>query len=431
MRANTQVTSIILAGGQGSRLYPLTKYRSKPAVPLGGKFRLIDIPISNCLHADIRYIWVVTQFSSESLHRHIFSTYRMEPFDTGFISILAASQTVDNKGWYQGTADAVRKNLSFFKDAHPNIMILSGDHLYKMDYRKFLDFHLAQDADITVAALPVSKNRISEFGVLKANDTLQITDFAEKPKEDSKINSFTINFANASQCLEDFNLSPEKPYLASMGIYIFKKQVLFKMLENTEYRDFGKDIFPQSIKQHKVIAYPFSGYWEDIGTIKAFFNTQLALTDTAPSFNFHDVDNPIFTRARFLPAAKIQSAQITNAIVAEGSVIEQSTLNKCVIGIRSIIRSGCDLEKVVMMGSDYYENLEDREKYSKLYAAEMGIGKNTVIKNAIIDKNARIGNNVQLINKDHVQEGEIGEIVIKDGIIVVPKTTVIPDGFVL
>ena len=429
MSFDEKVTSIILAGGQGSRLHPLTRYRSKPAVPIGGKFRLIDIPISNCLHADIRNIWIVTQFASESIHRHIFSTYRMDPFDKGYISILAAAQTAEHKGWYQGTADAVRQNLRFFESAYNNIMILSGDHLYRMDYKKFLEFHQENDADISISVIPMPEDRVPELGILKIDKDNRIVDFVEKPTDENVIKDFTIPASVKKLLKENLGVTTDKTHFASMGIYLFKKKVLFDLLNNCDHDDFGKQIIPRNIEKLKVFAYPFNGYWEDIGTIKSFFDAQIALTKVVPEFNFFDEDKPIYSNPRFLPAAKFNSAQVESSVISEGSIIDRSFIRDSVIGVRSIVRNNCVLEKIVMMGADFYEN--DLTKKQNKGNPALGIGENSVIKNAIVDKNARIGRNVHLINKNSVENGEFGDIVIKDGIIVIPKGTVIEDDFLL
>jgi glucose-1-phosphate adenylyltransferase len=307
--SDPRVTAIILAGGQGQRLHPLTETRSKPAVPIGGKFRLIDIPISNCLHHNIRTIWVLTQFASESLHRHIFQSYRMDAFSGGFVSVLAAAQTVDNRGWYQGTADAVRKNMTNFRRAGDTILLLSGDHLYRMDFNKFLDFHHEHQADITLGVVPIERPKVAHLGILKMDAMSQIVDFVEKPKDDAVIDQFII--PQVLRQTEPFASSdPQKSHVGSMGVYIFSKKVLFDILEQYQYDDFGRQIIPAAIGKYRVFAYPFNGYWEDIGTIRSFFNAQIELTKPNPPFNFYDQQQPIFTRPRFLPAAKITGSII-------------------------------------------------------------------------------------------------------------------------
>lgn len=420
--SNPPVTAIILAGGQGSRLHPLTESRSKPAVPIGGKFRLIDIPISNCLHHNIRTIWVLTQFASESLHRHIFQTYRLDAFSGGFVSVLAAAQTVDSKGWYQGTADAVRKNMANFKKAGETILLLSGDHLYRMDFNKFLKFHHDNKADITLGVIPIERAKVSELGILKMNASSQVIDFVEKTKDQSVIDQFAIP-AELREKEPFSSADPEKTHVGSMGIYIFNKKTLFDILDKYQYDDFGRQIIPAAIDKYRVLAYPFNGYWEDIGTIGSFFNAHIDMTRQVPPFNFYDQDKPIFTRARFLPAAKITGSTINSSIVCEGSMIENASVSDSVLGLRSIIRSGSRLSKVIFMGADFYESNNPNE-------LTLGIGRNCMISNAILDKDIKIGDNVQLINKEGILEGEKDGLHIKDGIIVVPKSMDIPSGYV-
>jgi glucose-1-phosphate adenylyltransferase len=419
--ATDKVTSIILAGGQGTRLHPLTDARSKPAVPIGGKFRLIDIPISNCLHNGIRSIWVLTQFASESLHRHIFQSYRMDSFSGGFVSVLAASQTPDSKGWYQGTADAVRKNMVNFRKAGDTILLLSGDHLYRMDYQKFIKFHNDNNADITLAVIPVERIKVRELGIMKLDNDSKVVKFVEKPTDKSIVDEFEI--PENLRAKNDLFGSEEKTHVGSMGIYLFNKKVLFDLLNRYDYDDFGKQIIPAAISDYNVFAYPFNGYWEDIGTIKAFFDAHIDMTKKNPPFTFFDQDKPIFTRARFLPAAKISGASINSSIVCEGSIIDVATISDSIIGLRSVIRSGSKLTRVILMGADYYENEPDD--------IGLGIGKNCVIENAIIDKDVRIGDDVFLVNKDRIQNGEKEGVFIRDGIIIVPKSTRIKSGFQL
>ncbi|MDG5816340.1 glucose-1-phosphate adenylyltransferase [Chitinispirillales bacterium ANBcel5] len=413
-----QITSIILAGGQGRRLHPLTKARSKPAVPIGGKFRLIDIPISNCLHHGIRQIWVLTQFASESLHRHIFQTYRMDNFSKGFVSVLAASQTLDSKGWYQGTADAVRKNLTNFRQSGENILLLSGDHLYRMDFHNFLKFHQEHEADISLSVVPVERSKVSELGIMKMDANYKVLDFVEKPKDDSVIDNFELPLQLRPP--KDNGSDEERSHVGSMGIYLFKKQVLIDLLDKYDFDDFGKQIIPAAISNYNVAAYPFSGYWEDIGTIKAFFDSHISLTTPNSPFNFYDQEKPIFTHARFLPAAKISGSSIDSSIVCEGSMIENATIADSVIGVRSVIRKGCNLSRVIFMGADYYDE-----------HGTMGIGKNCRIENAILDKDVHIGDDVNLTNVENIQNGERDGIIIRDGIIAVPKGMHVPSGYTL
>jgi len=414
------VTSIILAGGQGTRLHPLTQSRSKPAVPIGGKFRLVDILISNCLHHGIRTIWVLTQFASESLHRHIFQAYRLDPFSGGFVSVLAASQSVDNKGWYQGTADAVRKNLSNFAEAGDMVLLLSGDHLYRMDFTDFIRFHQEKKADITLSVIPVPRSQVSELGIVKMDNESKVLDFAEKPKDEATVNSFAVP-QNLRLVTHD---GEERTHVGSMGIYLFNKKVLFDVLKEYDYDDFGKQIIPAAMKKYGVYAYPFGGYWEDIGTIRAFFEAHIAMTSATPPFNFYDEAHPIFTNARFLPAAKVSGSNIDSSIVCEGSMIENAKIVNSVVGVRSIIRDGSHLFRVVLMGADTYET----EGFS---GPHMGIGQNCHIRNAIIDKDVCIGDGAVLINKDSIVNGEKDGIIIKDGILIVPKGVNVPPRYVL
>lgn len=416
-----RVTSIILAGGQGRRLHPLTQSRSKPAVPIGGKFRLIDIPISNCLHHGIRHIWILTQFASESLHRHIFQTYRMDNFSKGFVSILAASQTNDSKGWYQGTADAVRKNLKNFKQAGETVLLLSGDHLYRMDFQKFINFHYEHNADLTLSVVPVPRSQVSELGILKMDSDYRVLDFVEKPKDDETVKDFELPMNLRGK---DPTSGEERTHVGSMGIYLFNKEVLLDILDKYEYDDFGKQIIPAAISNCNVYAYPFEGYWEDIGTIKAFFDAHIALTSKEPPFNFYDQENPIFTHARFLPAAKFAGSTIDSSIICEGSMISNAVISDSVVGVRSVIRNGTHLSRVILMGADYYDaEAKDGEG--------LGIGSNCRIENAIIDKDVRIGDNVHLTNAENIRNGERDGIIIRDGIMVVPKGMSIPSGYVL
>jgi glucose-1-phosphate adenylyltransferase len=418
---NANVTSIILAGGQGSRLHPLTQSRSKPAVPIGGKFRLIDIPISNCLHHGIRTIWVLTQFASESLHRHIFQSYRLDAFSGGFVSVLAASQTVDNKGWYQGTADAVRKNITYFHEAGDMVLLLSGDHLYRMDFSQFIRFHRSNNADISLSVVPVPRSEVPELGVLKMDANHRVLDFIEKPKDEAVIKEFEMPHELRKPATGG---KEEATHVGSMGIYLFNKKVLFDVLSEFDYDDFGKQIIPAAMHKYKVYAYPFSGYWEDIGTIRAFFDAHMAMTEPNSAFNFYDEKNPIFTNARFLPAAKIIGSNIDQSIICEGCMIDNAKIDNSVVGVRSIIRNGSHLSRVVLMGADYYETASSTGPH-------VGIGRNCHIRNAIIDKDVSIGDSAVLINKDSIVNGERDGIVIKDGIIIVPKGVTVPPSYVL
>ncbi|UCF63861.1 MAG: glucose-1-phosphate adenylyltransferase [bacterium] len=424
----SQVVTIILAGGQGSRLFPLTKIRSKPAVPIAGRFRLIDIPISNCIHSNLKKIFISTQFSSESLHRHIFVTYRFDNFTKDFVTILSAEQTLESRDWYQGTADAVRQNLRFLRSEGDLILILSGDHLYRMDYRKFIDFHVAKKADISISVHPVHYEQTPEFGVMKVNRNGRIESFFEKPKnhEDQEKMRVPQGFFN------QLGIDPAgHTHLASMGIYLFNWEVLKSLLEKTDFEDFGKGIIPHSLNKHKVYGYFYNGYWEDIGTIKSFFETHMDLTSTLPKFNFYDEEKPIFTHPRFLPGSKILSAQVTNSILCEGSIINRSTVSQSIVGIRTRIGENSNIHRAVVMGSDFFESKEQLMKNGEKGIPNIGIGNDCFIQNAIIDKNARIGHGVKLVNERGIREEVTDNYVIRDGIIVIPKNAVITNGTVI
>ncbi len=418
------MSAVILGGGRGTRLDPLTKVRAKPAVPIGGKFRLIDIPMSNCLHSGVRDIFILTQFNTESLHRHIYNTYRFDNFSQGSIRILAAQQTAESQDWYQGTADAVRKNISFLHDCGDNIIILSGDHLYRMDYKTFLDFHLEMEADISIAVKPIFEGEAGGFGILKADEKGTITSFYEKPKEQKVLDDYRID----EKLFSNFKIEPEgRSHVASMGIYIFKKEVLFELLADNDKEDFGKEIIPDCLDRKKVAAYFFDGYWEDIGTVRAFFDAHMDFTNPVPRFNFYDERYPFYTRPRYLPASKINKCQINQSIIAEGSILLGSIIENSVIGIRSYIDEGTLVQRSIIMGNARYETIEQRIVNEYRQSPNMGIGKNCIIRNAIIDMNCSIGNNVQIINKDNRQEAEEELFTIRDGIIIIAKGTVIPD----
>jgi len=422
------IVTIVLAGGQGSRLYPLTKIRSKPAVPIAGRFRLIDISLSNCIHSGLRKIFIMTQFATVSLHRHIFLTYRFDEFTKGFLTVLSAQQTLDNRDWYQGTADAVRQNLFFLQDRGDLVLVLSGDHLYRMDYMKFIDFHLSKKADITIAVSPVSREQAPEFGVMRLNGSGQITAFKEKPKDAEALELLKTPY----EALGVWNIPPEgRTHLASMGVYLFNWDTLKEILENNDFRDFGKDVIPHAVQTKRVFGYLFSDYWRDIGTIKSFFEANLELTDPLPQFNFYDEDRPIFTQARFLPGSKILAAEVSSSILCEGSIINRSRIERSIIGIRSRVGENSILERTVMMGADFFESKEEISANKAGGVADIGIGRDCVIRNAIIDKNARIGNGVRLVNSRGVADESADNYVIKDGIIVIPKNAVIPDGTVI
>jgi len=422
------MTALILGGGRGSRLDPLTRMRAKPAVPIGGKFRLIDIPISNCIHSGIREMFILTQFNTESLHRHIHAAYRFDNFSNSHIRLLAAQQTSENQDWYQGTADAVRKNLHYLKSAKDDIIILSGDHLYRMDYREFHRYHKKMNADMTIAVKPIVRHEASEFGILKADEKGWITDFVEKPNTDELLDEYKVG----PKLFETFKLEQaDRTHIASMGIYIFKKKVLFDLLDKNDKEDFGKEIIPDSINKNKIAAYFFDGYWEDIGTMHAFFNSHFELTQPLPRFNFYDEEYPFYTHARFLPASKIYNCQINQAIVAEGGILLGSIIEHSVIGIRSFIEEGTFVQRSIIMGNTRFETLEERNANRSKGTPNLGIGNNCIIRNAIIDLDCRIGNNVQLINKDKKENYEGENYSIRENIIIIPKDSTIPDNTII
>ncbi len=420
------VLAIILGGGRGTRLYPLTKFRAKPAVPIGGKFRLIDIPISNCLHWNIRKIMVLTQFNTASLHRHIAQSYRFDSFSDSFLQILAAQQTIDDSNWYQGTADAVRKNIHYIKHQKVStVVVLSGDQLYRINLRDFMNQHQANNADITIAVKPVTREQAVDFGILQIDGRKRIIRFVEKPKEKAQLDELFT--PNTYLDIKDKDLN----YIASMGIYIFKKDVLIDLLEHNVKEDFGREVIPDSIADHQVFAYVFTDYWEDIGTIKAFFEANLDFANPIPHFDFYNEDTPIYTRKRFLPGSKIENCDVHYSLISDGSIIEGSKLTNTVIGTRSIIRANTYLERVVMMGADYYESLEEKAEDARRQRSQVGIGRNCVIRNAILDKNVRIGEGARILNEKGLQNFAHDRYNIVDGIVVIPKDVEIPDGFVI
>ena len=425
------VLSIILGGGAGTRLYPLTKLRAKPAVPLAGKYRLIDIPISNCINSDIQKIYVLTQFNSASLNRHITRAYNFPGFSEGFVEVLAAQQTKDNPEWFQGTADAVRKYIWLFKEWDIDYyLILSGDHLYRMDYRDFVQRHIDTKADITLSVLPIDEARASEFGVMKIDDSGRIIQFSEKPQGDA-LKAMAVDTSILGISPE---IAKEQPYIASMGIYVFNKDVMIKLIEGSGYTDFGKEILPNCAKDHSLQAYPFQGYWEDIGTIKSFYEANLALTQQPqPPFSFYDEQAPIYTRSRYLPPTKLLDCQITESIVGEGCILKKCRIDHCVLGVRSRIEADCIIEDSLLMGSDLYEPFAERKPGLKKGYVPLGIGAETTIRGAIIDKNARIGRNVKIINKDKIEEAQREEegFIIRSGIVVILKNAIIPDNTVI
>lgn len=418
--------AVILGGGAGTRLYPLTASRSKPAVPIAGKYRLVDIPISNCINSNIKRMWVLTQFNSASLNKHIKNTYQFSAFSTGFVDILAAEQTPDNPSWFQGTADAVRQSLRHIEQHDCDyILILSGDQLYQMDFQEMIDKHRATNADISIATIPVVEREASEFGIMKVGDNGMITSFIEKPKRELLPDWISDTGAEMQQ--------QGRHYLASMGIYIFNKKLLFDLLleEHKDSTDFGKEIMPNSIGRYKVASFQYDGYWTDIGNIYSFFEANLALTEDIPQFNLFDSDQTIYTRARMLPPAKISGTTLEHTIIAEASIINASRIENSVIGIRSRIGTGTNLVSCYMMGADYFETLEQMADSRANGLPKIGIGDRCYLKNCIIDKNVRIGDDVRIIGGDHLEPADHPLYTIKDGIVVIKKNAVVPNGFQL
>jgi glucose-1-phosphate adenylyltransferase len=429
-----KVLGLILGGGKGTRLYPLTKDRSKPAVPFGGNYRLIDIPISNCINSGINKVFVMTQFNSASLNRHIIQTYKFDIFHNGFVDILATEQTVESAemGFTQGTADAVRRALKHFnsyKDSKSAkyVILLSGDQLYRMDYRQILAVHIEQNADITLGVIPICEEEISRFGVLKMNESGRIVSFIEKPKNPDQVKDWDIPEKYVIEGCEG------KTRLGSMGIYVFNIDTLYDvLLTHPEMLDFGKEVIPYSIEnKYNVSGFVYDGYWEDIGTIKTFHTANIELTKDKGAFNLYEPTFPFFSRPRFLPPAKVLSSKIESCIISEGVIIEDASVKNSVIGIRSVIKDGAKIENSVIIGADFYEPEEDIKTDKANRVPPIGIGSNTIIRNAIIDKNCRIGKNVRIVNEDKVLNREEKSYAIVDGIVVVTKNSVIPDGTVI
>jgi len=431
MPANPRLLAVILGGGAGNRLFPLTQQRSKPAVPLGGKYRLVDIALSNCINSDILRTFVLTQYNSASLNRHVAQTYRFSPFSNGFVEIIAAEQTPESPQWFQGTADAVRQVLPHIRNwGIDTLLILSGDHLYRMDYREFLERHYQTNADVTVSVIPCEARSASEFGLLKTDETGRIVEFKEKPKGDD-LNAMRVDTTTLGL---DANEAQRRPFLASMGIYVFKYDQLERLLaEDLSGIDFGKHIIPAAIKSRKVQAYMFDGYWEDIGTIGAFYRANLDLTTKIPQFNLFDAEAPVFTRARYLPPSKIEETEINDSIVSDGCIINGAKITNSVVGVRSRISKGVQFDSSFLMGADFYQTFEEMRSDLAKGMPRVGIGEGTAIRRAIIDKNARIGKNARLLNEAGVTEadGAGGSYFIRDSIIIVPKNAVIADGTVI
>ncbi len=429
-----RVLAIILGGGAGTRLYPLTKMRAKPAVPLAGKYRLIDIPISNCINSGINKMYVLTQFNSASLNRHLTQSYNLSaPFGQGFVEVLAAQQTPESPSWFEGTADAVRKYQWLFQEWDVDeYLILSGDQLYRMDYSLFVDHHRQTGADLTVAALPVDAQQAEGFGLMRTDEVGNIKEFSEKPKGDAlkRMAVDTSRFGLSEKS------SAERPYLASMGIYVFSRDTLFDLLnKNPTHKDFGKEVIPEALSRGDVLkSYVFNDYWEDIGTIGAFYESNLALTQQpTPPFSFYDEKFPIYTRPRYLPPTKLVDAQITDSIIGEGSILKSCSIHHCVLGVRSRVESDVVLKDSLVMGSDFVESSEERDLLRKGGGIPLGVGEGTTVKRAILDKNTRVGSNVAIVNKDNVDEADRPEegFYIRNGIVVVVKNATISDGTVI
>ena len=423
VKMNSKVICVVLGGGQGSRLYPLTDTRSKPAVPIAGKYRLVDIPISNCLNSGIERIFVLTQFNSASLNKHIKNTYHFSFFSEAFVDILAAEQTPGNSTWFQGTADAVRQSLNHLEQHECDyILILSGDQLYQMDFNEMIKNHEINGAEISIATIPVKADDAGDFGILKSDENNLITSFIEKPKQE-------VLPEWKSEVSESLK-AKGKEYLASMGIYLFNRDLLFQLLENNNRTDFGKEIIPQSIHNHKVLSYQFEGYWTDIGNINSFFDANIGLTDDIPEFNLFE-RKPIFTRARMLPPSKILGTTLEKTIVADGCIIHASRIERSVIGIRTRIGTGTTIVNTYVMGGDRYQTLKELQESEESQTPIMGIGERCYIKNAIIDKNCFIGNDVRINGGTHLNDGDFKTHTIKNGIIVVKKMAVIENGTII
>jgi glucose-1-phosphate adenylyltransferase len=423
---NNEVLAIILGGGQGSRLFPLTQLRSKPAVPIAGKYRLIDIPVSNCLHADMRRIFVLTQFNSASLNRHVNETYRMDAFSKGFVEILAAEQTPDNQNWFQGTADAVRQaTRHFLRFDADYYLILAGDHLYRMDYCDLVDAHVDRRADITIAAQPVSREDAVSMGIFRFDREGQIVAFEEKPPLD-RLDEIGQSIPRGSLLT---GYSAEKPFVASMGVYVFSRDVMFELLASGNSRDFGREIIPGALGKYRVHSYLFRNFWVDVGTMKSFYDANIMLTKPQSPFKFYDPHRPIYTHARYLPGSRLSDCTLKDATVAEGCYIAKSTIQESIIGIRTQVQQGTTITRSVLLGADYYE--ADDAAPARGDKPRLGIGKDVVLDGVIVDKNARVGDGCRLVNEQGVQQADGDGYYIRDGIIIVPKDGVIRAGTVV
>lgn len=417
-----KVLGIILGGGQGSRLYPLTESRSKPAVPIAGKYRLVDIPISNCINSEIKRMYVLTQFNSASLNRHIKNTYHFSFFSQAFVDVLAAEQTPMSDTWFQGTADAVRQSMHhFLRHDFEYVLILSGDQLYQMDYNLMVEQHVKTGAEISIATIPVNAKDATSFGILKSDDKNEVTSFIEKP-EKKLLPDWTSEVSDTMK-------SEGRNYLASMGIYIFNRDLLIELMKNPDTNDFGKEIIPQSLGKHKITSYQYEGYWTDIGNIDSFFEANLGLTDDIPAFDLYDRGKRIYTRARMLPTSKISGTTLNRSVIGEGCIVHAAKIDRSVIGIRSRIGNESTVINTYMMGNDFYETLEEIDKNKTKIL--MGIGERCFIKNAIVDKNCRIGDDVRINGGSHLKDKETDTYCIKDGIVVIKKGAVIPKGYVI
>ncbi|MBP8256183.1 MAG: glucose-1-phosphate adenylyltransferase [Opitutaceae bacterium] len=428
MTLEKRILAVIMGGGRGTRLYPLTMERCKPAVPLAGKYRLVDIPISNCINSGINRIFLLTQFNTASLHRHIRSTYNFDAFGGGFVDILSAEQTEKSVDWYQGTADAVRRNLVHYRAFnHDYVLILSGDQLYRMDYMKLIEEHIANGAEVTIAGIPFPASKVEGLGLMRVGDDLAVNGFVEKPKDPAIIQGLALSKSIEAKLTTK---SEEKRCLASMGIYVFNRTVLAEALDNS-MTDFGKEVIPSLLGKKRIFSHIFEGYWEDIGTVAAFFEANLHLAHPLPPFNFFDERAPIYTSARFLPASKINRCQIDHVVVGDGSIVTDCTLHRCVLGIRSYLGEGTSLEDVIVMGSDYYEGDAEIAANVAKGIPNLGIGRNCSIRKAIIDKNTRIGDNV-VLSPDGKPDGTYAHgVLIRDRVMIVPKGIVVPTGTII
>lgn len=424
----SQVIAVIMGGGAGTRLFPLTKERAKPAVPIAGKYRLVDIPISNCINSDLKRIFLLTQFNSSSMHRHVQQSFSFDSFSGGFVELLAAQQTPKSAAWYQGTADAVRQNFAHF-NTHPHdyVLILSGDQLYRMDFQKLIDEHIKSKADLTVSTIPVNRESAKGFGIMHIDDKQKITRFVEKPKEEKLLQTLRLDEKTLKMMGQDPN---EELYLASMGIYLFNREALAKALSGSE-PDFGKEIIPQLIEKINVNAHIYQGYWEDIGTIKSFFDANLDLCEPVPQFNIFDESSPIYSHVRHLPPSKILHAEIDRSIIAEGCTILESKIDHCLIGIRSRIQNGSTIKDSIIMGHDHFETGESIQKHATQNIPRMGIGNSCYIEKTIVDKNARIGDNVKITPEGKPSNFDGENFYVRDGVVIIPKGAIITSGTVI